>query len=329
LGKSAEKKIKHCLFMKNTVKKILGEMLMTSQCNFMGHDCVDSIEAAPSMNKFENTNNGSIGDKAEFNASVLVAEDDIVNQDVTQLLLESLGCRVSLAGNGIKAVEMAKIEPYDLILMDCQMPEMDGYEATRQIREQEKNADSGKERHVTVVALTGGSSIVGIENCKTFGMDDYLGKPFNVEQLRDLLAKWLSDGKRKEISGKRSIPVEATVCTLDEKQLNSIRSLQREGAPDILEKVINHYFTEAPSFIQRLREAVLANEAGVIRSVAHSFKTSSANLGALLLADYCREMETLGLNNAMTSTREVLGKIEEEYVAVSAALAAVRRGDKK
>jgi CheY-like chemotaxis protein len=224
---------------------------------------------------------------------------------------------------------MAKNEPYDLILMDCQMPEMDGYEATRLIREQEKNAVNSMDRHVTVVALTGGSINVGMENCKMFGMDDYLGKPFNVEQLHGLLSKWLYDGKREETSNERMNPVATTFCTIDQKQLNSIRSLQREGAPDILEKVVNHYFSVAPCFIRRLREAVLANEAGLIRSIAHSFKTSSANLGALRLADYCREMESFGLNNAMNRAMEVLEKIEEEYEAVSAALAAVQQGEKK
>jgi CheY-like chemotaxis protein/HPt (histidine-containing phosphotransfer) domain-containing protein len=304
-------------------------MLMTLQNNSMEYDSINTNMAPPPMSKFVKITNESADDKAEFNASVLVVEDDIVNQDVAQLLLEALGCRIALARNGIEAVKMAKIEPYDLILMDCQMPEMDGFEATRLIREQEKNADSGKGRHVTVIALTGGSTKVNFENCKMFGMDDYLGKPFNVEQLRDILAKWLPDGKREEISGERMSPVVTAVCTLDEKQLNSIRSLQREGAPDILEKVVNHYFSEAPCFIRRLREAVLDNEAGVIRSTAHSFKTSSANLGAQRLADFCREMESFGLNNEMSRTSEVLEKIEEEYVAVSAALAAVRQGDKK
>jgi CheY-like chemotaxis protein len=304
-------------------------MLMALQSKPREDDCSESIEALPYMNRFEKENNGSADGKAEFNASVLVAEDDIVNQDVTQLMLEVLGCRVALARNGIEAVEMAKLELYDLILMDCQMPEMDGYEATRLIREQEKSADKGVGRHVTIVALTGGSINVGMENCKMFGMDDYLGKPFNVEQLRGLLVKWLSDGKKEETSGERMNPVVATVCTIDQKQLNSIRSLQREGAPDILGKVVNHYFSVAPCYIRKLREAVLANEAGVICSVAHSFKTSSANLGALSLADYCREMESFGLNNAMSRALEVLEKIEEEYEAVRAALAAVQQGEKK
>jgi CheY-like chemotaxis protein/HPt (histidine-containing phosphotransfer) domain-containing protein len=304
-------------------------MLMAPQNNFMEYDSINTIGAPHHMSKFVEITNSPADGKAEFNASVLVAEDDIVNQDVTQLILEVLGCRAALARNGIEAVEMAQKEQYDLILMDCQMPEMDGYEATRLIREQEKNAVSGNGHHVTVVALTGGSTEVSLENCKKFGMDDYLGKPFNVEQLRALLLKWLPDEQKKETSVERNNSVAAKVCTLDEKQLNTIRSLQREGAPDILEKVVDHYFSEAPGFIRKLREAVLADEAGVIRSIAHSFKSSSANLGALRLADYCREMESFGLNNEMTRTREIMEKIEEEYVSVSVALSAVRQGVEK
>jgi len=300
---------------------------MIQQSNYFEYGNINSDEASPP--KFVKIANNPIDGKVEFNVSVLVAEDDIINQDVAQLMLEALGCRVALARNGIEAVEMAQKEPYDLILMDCQMPDMDGFEATRRIREQERNAVNFMGRHVPVVALTGGSSTVSVENCKSFGMDDYLGKPFKVEELRSLLLKWRPDGQKEEVSVEKYNPVANSVCTLDEKQLNSIRSLQREGAPDILGKVVDHYFSEAPCFIGKLREAVLADEAAAIRSIAHSFKSSSANLGALRLADYCREMESFGVNNEMTRTRELMGKIEEEYVTVSVALSAVRQGVKK
>ena len=93
--------------------------------------------------------------EAEFDATILVAEDDLANQDVAQFMLEILGCRVDLAGNGAEAVEKAKNILYDLIFMDCQMPQMDGYEAARLIRKEEENTEYGMRRHVTIIALTG------------------------------------------------------------------------------------------------------------------------------------------------------------------------------
>lgn len=119
---------------------------------------------------------------------ILLAEDDLVNQTVGRTILEYFGCRTDVAGNGLEAVEAVAGAAYDLVLMDCQMPLMDGYEATRAIRERE--AASGA-RLLPIVALTAHAMDSDREICLEAGMDDYLGKPYKTDELNAILAKWL------------------------------------------------------------------------------------------------------------------------------------------
>jgi len=115
----------------------------------------------------------------------LVAEDNVVNQKVATRMLQRLGMRVDVAGNGLEAVEMFRLAPYDLIFMDCQMPEMDGYDASRAIRRLE-----GSDRRVVIVAMTADALIGTRERCLAAGMDDYIPKPVKLDDLCEMLRKW-------------------------------------------------------------------------------------------------------------------------------------------
>jgi CheY-like chemotaxis protein len=131
---------------------------------------------------------------AARNARVLVVEDNVVNQKVACLLLERVGLRPDVAANGREAVQMAALLPYGLILMDCQMPEMDGYEATRQIRQREV-----PERRVAVVAMTADAMAGTRERCLSAGMDDYLSKPVKPAALHAVLNRWLPQAAENEL----------------------------------------------------------------------------------------------------------------------------------
>jgi CheY-like chemotaxis protein len=120
-------------------------------------------------------------------ARILIAEDNPVNQKVASRMLEKLGIRADLAGNGREAVEMLALAPYDLIFMDCQMPEMDGYAATRKIRRDEPAG-----RRVAIVAMTAEAMTGAREACLEAGMDDHIAKPVKLEDLFGVLCKWLA-----------------------------------------------------------------------------------------------------------------------------------------
>jgi PAS domain S-box-containing protein len=123
-------------------------------------------------------------------ASILLAEDNPVNQVVAEGMLESFGCKVTVVQNGLEAVQFFGSNNYDLILMDCQMPDMDGYEATKVIRGLEHDKNTGS-RHTPIIALTANAMSDDRSSCLSAGMDDYLSKPFMADQLRQLLNKWL------------------------------------------------------------------------------------------------------------------------------------------
>jgi two-component system, sensor histidine kinase and response regulator len=271
--------------------------------------------------------NKDMDNEAGYKANLLVVEDNPVNQEVAKMMLEALGYRVDLAENGIQAVEKAMEISYDLILMDCQMPQMDGYDATRLIRERgvADDGENGVQRPMTIIAMTGNSTDEERDRCLSIGMDDFLEKPFTIEELRNILDRWIPCGPAAGTARVQDKPAIADTSPIDRRLLDNISSLQREGAQDILGKVIDHYITRSPDFIRKLQEGVAANDGEVMRSIAHSFKSGSANLGALRLAEICAEMERCGGTNTMEMNKEILARIESEYEVVTSALVAVRR----
>jgi CheY-like chemotaxis protein len=269
---------------------------------------------------------------------VLVAEDNLVNQAVAVGMLESLGCKADVVKNGKEVLDALIRSSYDIVFMDCQMPEMDGFEATRIARELEKESkirvgkDGPKDRRLIIVALTA-DALAGVrEQCLAAGMDDYLPKPFTKEQLRSLLAAWLpkkdleekgpgAEQKpfKKEGTGIASSPV-GEKSPLDGNALNQIRALQRKGAPDLVGQLIQLYLADAPRLKEAMEAAGLRGDGDGLRKAAHTLKSSSANIGALGLADLCRELERIGRQGKLENIEPVLNELEKEYRRVLAAL---------
>ncbi|MBI5468975.1 MAG: response regulator [Deltaproteobacteria bacterium] len=263
--------------------------------------------------------------KKTFHATVLLAEDSPVNQEVGQGMLEGLGCRVDLASNGLDVLDAHSKNRYDLIFMDIQMPEMDGHETTRAVRKKEESLDGGK---TPIIALTANALDGDRERCISSGMDDYLSKPFNQDQLCTVLERWLPHklaGPEGEADkhpgteahgegGKSEGPV------IDRKMLENIRALQREGERDILHRIIEKYLCNSPELIRSLREAAKRGDASAIQRVAHSFKSSSANLGALSLAEMLRNLEAMGRMNSLEEAPGLIREVEAEYGMVEESL---------
>jgi CheY-like chemotaxis protein/HPt (histidine-containing phosphotransfer) domain-containing protein len=254
--------------------------------------------------------------------SVLLVEDNTVNQEVCKAMLEHLGHKVEVAGNGRIAVDLVGRKPYDIVLMDCQMPEMDGYEATRTIRNLEQTR-SGNPHHVPIVALTAHVLQGDAERSLAAGMDDHLSKPFTIDQLRETILKHAPVNGNTHghepvhhqidhIEQTSSKPDEYT-SGFDPTALDRIRALEAPGSTELIKTVISHYFNETPRILESLKGAVEGNDASAINKLAHSLKSSSANVGAVALSEFCKEMELAGRTNTLDSCPELFIQIEKEY----------------
>jgi CheY-like chemotaxis protein len=251
-----------------------------------------------------------------FDASVLVAEDNLTNQIVARGILEQFGCRVTMVENGREAVKMVAEKHFDLVLMDCQMPIMDGYEATRRIRARER--ENGRSAMV-IVALTAHAMKGDREHCLSVGMDDYLSKPFSEEQLGDLLRRWLVPAKKEE-SGRGDAPTPGSgsdnpgeEADFDEGVLDNYRQIQRPDQPDIIKRLVTIYLKSSPTLLAEIDSALQASEHERLWHAAHSLKSSSANLGAVKLARLCEELELQGRAGRLEQAAELADSIRQEY----------------
>jgi signal transduction histidine kinase/CheY-like chemotaxis protein/HPt (histidine-containing phosphotransfer) domain-containing protein len=283
------------------------------------------------------------GQRVRFDARVLVAEDNLVNQEVALAMLKDLGCRGTAVDDGRAALAALEQEPYDLVLMDCQMPVLDGWAAATAWRRRE-NAVGG--RRTPIIAVTA-NIVKGVrEQCLAAGMDDYLSKPFERMQLVAILDRWLPavGGPAATLSAMSTeapvpgavaggplaplpaavpaSPPPSTDAPLDERALAQLRDLQRPGQPSLLDRVVGLYLSSAPGMFQRLRDAVAAGDGEALRQTAHGFKSSSANLGATQLAALCRELEQRGRDGRLEDVAVLLWELERRYARVREALIA-------
>ncbi|MEA5550215.1 response regulator [Anabaena cylindrica UHCC 0172] len=245
---------------------------------------------------------------------ILLAEDHLVNQQVGLLMLERMGYRADVAANGLEVLQALHRQPYDVVLMDVQMPEMDGLETSRRIG-QEWLGDS----RPRIIAMTANAMQGDREECLAAGMDDYITKPIQIEELETALRKCNFHHQVDNLSSS-SEPHTSThnSSVLDFQALTSLREIF-ENQSALLE-LINCYLTEAPKLIQIILDASHEADANTLRRAAHNLKSSSATLGAIQLAELCQELEICGGSGNLTVTAEVVARLQIEYNLVKAAL---------
>jgi CheY-like chemotaxis protein len=208
--------------------------------------------------------------------SVLLVEDNMVNRTLALEMLQRLGCDAMHAGNGIEALDALEKQPFDVVLMDCQMPVMDGFIATRKLRERE----SAKKLEPTrVVALTANALAGDREACLAAGMNDYLAKPFTLAQLRNILLP-------SKVS--RSA---ANKVTLDHSAIDAVRQLDPDGNDRLLARLIALYRDDSSQLLADIDNALKVGDADAVARAAHTLKSSSANLGATNVAAIARQIE--------------------------------------
>ena len=249
---------------------------------------------------------------------VLVAEDNPVNQKVAQRMLERLGYRCDIVANGVEAVETLSRVPYGLILMDCQMPEMDGYEATAAIR-----ARFAANR-IAIIAMTAHAMDGDRARCIAAGMDDYLAKPVQIDQLRETIERWslgpvpeaAADGTNAEPPRPRDEPE----APIDAARIRALGLIE----PDAVGVGIAMLFRDqARATIEAVQEGQAAEHQDAVRRAAHSLKGSAANLGAARLAELARQLEHADLGAAGAT----IDAIRAETARVVAALEALEASE--
>ncbi|MDH5480304.1 MAG: EAL domain-containing protein, partial [Nitrosomonas sp.] len=245
-----------------------------------------------------------------LNAKILLAEDNLINQEVGIGILSAIGCQVEVVNNGLEAIDAATNKDYDLILMDCHMPELDGFQATTKIREHEKTA--GTQNHIPIIALTADIQKGIVETCLDAGMDDYLSKPFNKKQLQDLLVKWLPIQLKK--------PERRAQTKTNSSTLNNLRELTTDTGENLLTKAITLFMQSAPQEIDALQHALDQQDYVALGKIAHGFKSACANLDVQSLADCAASIEEIALQGHTTGVDVLLETMKSDLPNVLAAL---------
>ncbi len=225
---------------------------------------------------------------------VLVAEDNTVNQKVAVRQLERLGYDSDVAANGIEAIEALKRRDYDLVLMDCQMPEMDGFQAAAEIRRLEDELG-----RIPIVAMTANAMQGDRERCLAAGMDGYLPKPVRLEKMEEALRRWDT--------------------LLDEAALAEISGLGEAG---VFAEIIRTFLRDLPGRLGDFKAALAAGDAPALKQAAHALKGAAGNIGALRLQKICRLIETLGAAGDIAGAAEAAAPLDAEADATAEALKA-------
>ncbi len=283
---------------------------------------VDAQPGADSAERGERT-------AKQLGARVLLAEDNEVNRDIAMMMLESLGCTAAWAADGAAAVKLAGEANFDLILMDCQMPVMDGFAASGQIRAREARSPAGAGTRIPIIALTANAMQGDRERCLEAGMDDYLAKPYSQPELAAVLERWLRRGVvprqpviiAKPVAHESQAESDAEGPAFDPSALAAIRRLQQPGGPNVVARVVATYTNETPRLLARLGDAINEGEIEETRRLSHSLKSSSATVGALRLSRLCKEMEMRARNQSLDGLDAMHRAAQAEYQSVAGVLA--------
>jgi two-component system, sensor histidine kinase len=263
-----------------------------------------------------------------LSGKVLLAEDNAVNEAVACAMLESFGLRVSIARNGLQVLEALADQAFDVVLMDCQMPELDGFEATRRIRRRELEQGAAAQPRLPIIAVTANAVEGDRERCLAAGMDDYLAKPFNKVDMHALLSRWL---KLERVAGAAEagpIPAPETESKraetgagfVDDAVLDRMAALQRPGKVGILEQVLGLYLDNSAKSLSSLRTSLAARDLGAARQEAHNLKSSSGHVGATGLADIFAAIERAARAGDTERMASLLHGVEADYALVCARL---------
>lgn len=237
---------------------------------------------------------------------VLLVEDNLINQTVAQAMLNKLGLAFQVAGNGAQAVSKVREYAFDLVLMDCQMPVMDGFDATLAIRQ----LPGGRGARLPIIALTANTMPGDEQRCLSVGMNAFLAKPYTLAELRCTLARWLpTECLRPPLQ--RAAVTELPAISLS--IVDTLRDLDETGSLGLAREVFASFLETADHGLAQVQSCVQANDAKALAQAAHTLKSSSANVGAQLLSACYRKLEKLGREGHMDEAAALLPQLQHEH----------------
>lgn len=264
---------------------------------------------------------------------ILVAEDHSVNRKMMLLILQHLGYQADAVSNGLEALAALRQLSYDVVLMDVQMPEMDGLTATQQIcKEWAPNC------RPRIVAMTANTIQGDREECLAVGMNDYISKPIRIEALMQALKRCpprqhlaLSAEINKKQAHKELLPQASSqslnlathtfpASVLDAKALELLYDMLGSQALQVLPELIECYCAEAPNLLKMMSDAIAQEDPVSLQQAAHTLKSGSASLGAVHLSQLCEEVEAIGRGKTLVGIAEKVSRLQAEYEQVKAAL---------
>jgi CheY-like chemotaxis protein/HPt (histidine-containing phosphotransfer) domain-containing protein len=252
---------------------------------------------------------------------ILLAEDNVINQKLALRILNKLGYRADIASNGAEALEALRRQSYDAILMDLQMPEMDGLEATRRIRDLYRGSPSPR-----IIALTASAMQGDRERCLAAGMDDYIAKPIRVEELRRALL--MADAAGDSTHGMAELVIneragelveEEKSASIDTSVLLRLKAMQQDGEPDIINELFELFVAQAEGLLQELRKAFIERDWQALMRTAHLLQGSCAGIGANTMLTLCAMVEEAAHERA-ADLKTLLTRLEEEFARTSKAV---------
>src|SRR5207244_4094229 len=278
-------------------------------------DCLASIASGSRENGIASfyVRKSAGGSALAFDARVLVVEDNAVNQDVASGILKQMGCSIVTASNGRSAVQLFAQETFDLILMDCEMPIMDGFDATRHMRDIERVIRS----RTPIVALTAHALAEVRERCLEAGMDDFLVKPYDELQIADILGRWLTPrtaimpapGSDMPVGEERpSSPAAAT--RLDMVAVDRIRWISGDDGSSLLGQVISQFTAVSGPLLATMRAKSRDSDPQAVWRAAHSLKSSASAIGACRVSQHCEEIEASARGNGILPIAEIIASLE-------------------
>jgi signal transduction histidine kinase/CheY-like chemotaxis protein len=253
---------------------------------------------------------------------ILVAEDNAVNQKLIERLLDKLGYQAEVTSNGVEALATLASAPYAAVLMDCQMPEMDGYEATRTIRQREATAILPT--HLPIIAMTANAMRGDREKCLAAGMDDYISKPVKSGELKTILTRWTAPQRlaAQELDNEQTQSPPEVRPVFDEVAALDLV----EGDRALLVELVEMFSQEWPTILASLETAVVSNDAQAVYFAAHTLKGQVGHFGAGATFEVARELEVLGRQGELDRAPAVLDTLTRELDRLRAALAGFKSG---